>query len=399
MEVGGSPSPSGSRANVAPGQPTLATLLDDLGPASLRALLLPHGGDVALGELVIHDTRQPQRMGRGAVVLGVGVDAGAEEADALVRRAAAEGSAAVVLKLADAAPPRLLRACEQARVALLAALPSADWSRLYAQLHAATARPFERPAPRRRGRLVRQLLGGEHISAPDGGELGGPAAVVAFQLAGGDAGASASLGQQLSERVARAYERTGQRVDSAALGGVIYALALGPPAAREALVHRTRAVLAEAGRNGIVLRRAAIGGTAERPDGIRESRWEADRVLELGHRVAPASSVVHVDEVRAHLLLAQLAEVCGDRRLRLPGLEALRAHDERHDTRHVETLRAFLEAPADVAGAAARAGVPPSDLHASLGELGALGELDLGDPTQRLALQILLRLDRGRSGA
>lgn len=64
----------------------------------------------------------------------------------------------------------------------------------------------------------------------------------------------------------------------------------------------------------------------------------------------------------------------------------LAAHDREHGTRYVDTLRAVLRFPSDPARAARSLHVHPNTLRHRMRRIGEMADLDLVDPTSRLAL-------------
>jgi hypothetical protein len=117
---------------------TLSRLLDDLGPGVVGVVEAPGGLDVAITQACIYDRTDP-RIGRGEVVLAVGVDPTSSDAEELVARAGTAGAAAVVLKLRAEPPPSLRRATQLAGVALLDATDALAWAHLHTLMRTATA--------------------------------------------------------------------------------------------------------------------------------------------------------------------------------------------------------------------------------------------------------------------
>ncbi|MDQ2755907.1 MAG: helix-turn-helix domain-containing protein, partial [Actinomycetota bacterium] len=72
------------------------------------------------------------------------------------------------------------------------------------------------------------------------------------------------------------------------------------------------------------------------------------------------------------------------------GLEELRRHDEAHGTAYLLTLGAHLDHHSDPARAAAALHVHPNTLRYRLARIAEVVDLQLDDPTTRLALRLHL---------
>lgn len=118
---------------------TLADLVATLSADVLDVLAAPAGLDVEVGEVVIHDAAEPDQLRAGDVVLGVGVRGGDPAARALLRDAAEQGAAAVVLKVEEPVPGELVAAAAASGVALLSARRETAWGQLHALLRTAVA--------------------------------------------------------------------------------------------------------------------------------------------------------------------------------------------------------------------------------------------------------------------
>jgi DNA-binding PucR family transcriptional regulator len=132
---------------------------------------------------------------------------------------------------------------------------------------------------------------------------------------------------------------------------------------------------------------------------VPRSRQDADRILRLLRERERDGSVriATIEDVRMEVLLLRLAEVGEDDLVPDDGpLSALVQHDSQHGTRYVETLAAYLEAFGDIGHAARRLGVHHNTFRYRLQKLQELPGVSLDDPSQRLALQLQLRLMAGR---
>lgn len=119
--------------------PLLGAVLDTLGLDVVEIVVAPRGLDVPIGELVIHDTEDDLLLHQDDLLLAVGVDGTRPEAVELVRRAGAQGAAAVAVKRRGSLPDELAAAAHQADVALLGVPPEIAWAQLHSLLRVATA--------------------------------------------------------------------------------------------------------------------------------------------------------------------------------------------------------------------------------------------------------------------
>lgn len=126
-------------------------------------------------------------------------------------------------------------------------------------------------------------------------------------------------------------------------------------------------------------------------DGLLEARREVD----LGLRVLRArgrTGAVHLSELRAPVVLQQLADLVAERPALLDGAARLLVESDRdRGTDYVATLRAYLDA-GDVREAADLVGVHPNTFRYRLRRLAELAGLDLDDPVQRLVVHLQLHL-------
>ena len=114
-------------------QTTLAHLIEGLGYEVVRVEVAPAGLDVAVGDPVIHDRLAGTGLAAADVVLAVGVDPRSPEMTALLADAGTAGAAAVITKIpADSEAESLVRAAEQAGVALLRLSRDVEWGQFHA---------------------------------------------------------------------------------------------------------------------------------------------------------------------------------------------------------------------------------------------------------------------------
>ena len=135
---------------------------------------------------------------------------------------------------------------------------------------------------------------------------------------------------------------------------------------------------------------AGIGGPAAAAD-LPAGRQEADECLGLHEAHTPNrdGAPPAYDESWDDILLQRLraAARAGRTPARGPVAE-LRRHDQEHATAFVATLRAWLEALGDPAGAAERLGVHPNTVRNRLRRMAEVTALDLDDARKRLAMII-----------
>lgn len=144
---------------------------------------------------------------------------------------------------------------------------------------------------------------------------------------------------------------------------------------------------------------AGISGPATAAE-LALARSEADECLALhevlhevphGDAVDPDENVPVYDEAWDEILLQRLriAARAGRAPQRGPVAE-LRAHDQASGTHYAVTLRAWLEAQGDLAGAGRTLGVHENTVRYRMRKMAELTQLDLTDARKRLAMMIEL---------
>jgi hypothetical protein len=114
----------------------------------------------------------------------------------------------------------------------------------------------------------------------------------------------------------------------------------------------------------------------------RAQAQETDRV------VTPGRPVVTHDEVWAEVTVARAAAtLVGDT---LGPLAALRRHDDEHRSDYLRTLAAWLDHPGAPTQAARSIHVHPNTMRYRMSRVAELADLDLDDPTVRLAVRLQL---------
>ena len=120
--------------------PTIGELVETVGVGVLDVIAAPGGLDVPIADAVIFDPDEETLAREGDIVLAVGIDLGRAEGRDLLRRAAAAGAAAVVVKVrTDAQRTAAAGAAADAGVAVLGAVADAAWGQLHALVRTVTA--------------------------------------------------------------------------------------------------------------------------------------------------------------------------------------------------------------------------------------------------------------------
>ncbi|MEO9322044.1 helix-turn-helix domain-containing protein [Nocardioides sp. C4-1] len=230
-----------------------------------------------------------------------------------------------------------------------------------------------------------------------------PLVVLALTVAGGGEAGDPSRSQE-RERLADAFavhlSAMNPRSATALLGGTAYGIAATSSAdsdADERVVATARDFVDRIGDRTRPL--IAVGPIASTPAGVARSRATADRVLRVlrerhdsgGRRSGPA--VARLADVHTDLLLLDLRDLASAQDVPPTGpLARLVDYDARHASSLVPTLRAWLEAFGDVNEAAEALFVHPNTFRYRLRRVREVGQVDLRDHRQRLALMLQLAL-------
>lgn len=142
----------------------------------------------------------------------------------------------------------------------------------------------------------------------------------------------------------------------------------------------------------------AIGSVGRDTPGLVQSRVDVDRVSRVLISHGASSQVATIGQVALDALLLELEDQAGATRHE-PSLAVLRIaeYDAIHHSTLLQTLRYWLDAFGDVSTAAQRTGVHANTFRYRLRRAAQVGGIDLGDPDQRLAAAIQLRLTSLRS--
>lgn len=242
-----------------------------------------------------------------------------------------------------------------------------------------------------RVRLLRSLLYGDTSSAADLGLAGKPGfVVVGFSGPRVPTDGETSL---LAERVLRLLSLQMSSVDPAAevlsVGSTYYALV--PTGGDPRLPRRIEPALHHLERMGIGLH-SAVGPWVSDLASVALSRQTVDDIFQiLRRRSWPACpTVVTAEDVWSDLALLPADLAIGDSAPCVQ-LQRLLEHDELQHSDYLATLRVFLEEFGSVSRASERLVLHPNTLRHRLTRLAEISGLDLGDHTQRLAVEIQLR--------
>jgi DNA-binding PucR family transcriptional regulator len=260
-------------------------------------------------------------------------------------------------------------------------------------IQARSARDVER---RLRAETLLTVLEGrgsvEEAAARLGFAAPAPLAIVAFEVA---ASAVDDLHRErLVDLVVVHCEAHARQTAAVAVGPIVFALLQ----AESAFELRTLVRLAEQIREHAESRigvqvHAAVEPVVESLRDASRARRDVERVLGVLRTDGRGRTVAATADVPSELVLHELRELAGDRPSLTRGkLEQVLRHDAEHATTYVETLRAYLDCFGDVPRAAARISVHPNTFRYRMRRLGELFDLDLGDPDERIVLELQLRL-------
>ena len=140
---------------------------------------------------------------------------------------------------------------------------------------------------------------------------------------------------------------------------------------------------------------AAVGPVAPDLSGLAPSRSCVDRVLRVLRETGRERRLGHLDELQGEALIMELRDLAAARGDRPTGAVArLVDYDNEHRSNLVATLRAWLDAFGDVVAAAESVFVHQNTFRYRLRRVAEVGRIDLGDPDQRFAAMLQLRVLR-----
>ncbi|GAD86578.1 PucR family transcriptional regulator [Nocardia asteroides NBRC 15531] len=246
-------------------------------------------------------------------------------------------------------------------------------------------------APSTEALLVRRLFGahGDGVDVPSVAAAlnlptTGPAAVIGFARVGPDPGPVPSSG--LIRLHASAF-----RDDSVteAIGDRVYVL-LPSYHSERGVGSWARELVAQLEQARGLLVRAAVAAPVAGLTAVAGARAEVDRVLD-SPAAASGSRVATLAEARTAVLLAEIVDLVRARPdLHDPRLAALDAYDREHSAQLRVSVREYLRVHGEVSVAAAALRVHPNTLRYRLRRVETVLGIDLGDPADRLLLELQL---------
>jgi sugar diacid utilization regulator len=272
-----------------------------------------------------------------------------------------------------------------------------------AAIHMLAHRASEDVKRRTRGAFVRELLDGRVPVTSNGTvaalKVDGPFTVLAFELAE-DADTPPTSPERILSIVSLYCEAEHRDAMCAFVADRFWAV-VPTPRARARPAELARNIVARVDRALHVRLRAGIGASVPRAGDVPRSRRSAEQALKIIARRPGSGPVVDIDDVRTHAVLLELLDVAAERPALLQGrLAELVRHDAEHNTDYVPTLRAYLDAWGDITAAGGRLGLHPNTVRYRVRRLAEISGIDLGDPDERLVLELQLRLheEQARDG-
>lgn len=251
-------------------------------------------------------------------------------------------------------------------------------------------------APSVEAMSIQRLLGirGEGVDVPSvAGVLGlsteGPAAVIGFAARTGP-GHRVAAAAGMIRLAASAFRRDSVAtvVDERA-----YVLLPGFRSA-DGVTKWTRQLVdrLESGRS--VALRAAVAIPVASLEQVAAARVEVDRVLDGVAADPTAPRVTTLAESRTSVLLREILDLVASRpELADPRVDSLLDYDREHGAEFFESASAYLAAHGDVRAAAGELGIHPNTLRYRIRRIEHLLGIDLTDPSDRLLLELQLRLN------
>lgn len=135
---------------------------------------------------------------------------------------------------------------------------------------------------------------------------------------------------------------------------------------------------------------AGIGRTYSELARLRESLREAEHALVVGTAVSGLSATSNFDDLGAYRLLFHLRDQPELHTFCEETIGALARYDEEHDSHLLETLSTFLDLQGNLSQTARALHLHRNGLLYRLSRIEKTGGCDLGNSSQRLALQIAL---------
>jgi DNA-binding PucR family transcriptional regulator len=200
--------------------------------------------------------------------------------------------------------------------------------------------------------------------------------------------------QRLSDAFAMHLGAVHPRSAAAAIGDVTYGLLPFSGVVDEAETGALRVLQDFLDRVGDRLPAiAAVGPVAPGLAGLAPSRHGVDRVLRVLREAGRERRLGRLDELQGEALIMELRDLAAARGDKPTGAVArLVDYDSVHRSNLVETLRTWLDAFGDVVTAADSLFVHQNTFRYRLRRVAEVGRIDLGDPDQRFAAMLQLRV-------
>ena len=266
-------------------------------------------------------------------------------------------------------------------------------------IHARSSRDVER---RMRGDLLRSLLEGrgdvDSTLTRLGIERRSPLVVMAFELSSEDPVEEDLYRERVVDLVATYSEAYRLKGACVAIARTVYALLpVTKSMDHERVMGIARDIHSHAQGAIDVALNVGVSSVVGDLIHVPAACHEAERVLRVLSSGRSQQQVASIDDVRSHVTLLALQDIAADHPDLLKGsVQAVAEHDDQKNTSYLETLRAYLDAFGDVPSAAESVGVHPNTFRYRLRRLLELFNLDIGDPDQRLVIELQLRLLEGR---
>ncbi|MGW4945002.1 PucR family transcriptional regulator [Actinoplanes sp. NPDC004185] len=200
--------------------------------------------------------------------------------------------------------------------------------------------------------------------------------------------------QRLSDAFAVYLHAVQPRSTTALVGGIAYGLLPTVAGADEADARGQRLAADFLDRVGDRHRPVVgIGPVARDISELVQARASVDRTLRVLAQARGDRRTAGIDDVYVESLLLELRDLAalrGDRPT--GGIRRLIEYDRKHGSHLIATLTAWLDHYGDVVAAARSSFVHPNTFRYRLRRLADVGGIDLGDPDERFAAMLQLRL-------
>jgi DNA-binding PucR family transcriptional regulator len=211
-----------------------------------------------------------------------------------------------------------------------------------------------------------------------------------------DGVAAAQERQRLGDAFAMHLSAMHPRSAVAAIGAATYGLLPAAGTGDKAETRAARALQDFLDRVGDRLPAvAAVGPAAPDLSALAHSRSCVDRILRVLREGRVHRRIGSLDELQGEALILELKDIAAARGdVPTGALARLIDYDRQHDSKLVETLRAWLDAFGEVVAAADSVFVHQNTFRYRLRRVAEVGRCDLGDPDQRFAMMLQLRVLR-----